>query len=373
MADDSQDTYQLSRVRQLIAEGITAGWHLGMQVYVSQAGRVLVDAAFGENAPGIPLQTDTLMLWMSSGKPLTAAAIMRLQDLGKLSLDAPITSFIPEFAAAGKAAITIKHLLTHTAGLKPTNSGWRQLSWDQIIENIAESALLPDWRAGERGAYDPGRSWFILGEIIRRTSGLAVEHFVREQFLEPLEMLDTWMTLPNRLHAAYEDRIGITYGQLDGALSPTSSHTAAACQVPSPGSSVRGPAANLGRFYEMLLRKGTTEQGRRLLSEEGVTQMTQRVRSGIRDETFRHVVDFGLGLIINSNEYGPDTVPYGFGRYASRESFGHGGAQSSIGFADPGRQLVVVMIANGCPGELIHNRRFRALANAIYEDLGLTD
>ena len=135
---------------------------------------------------------------------------------------------------------------------------------------------------------------------------------------------------------------------------------------------MRGPIRDLRRFYEMLLREGKTESGGQILSEESVRKMTTRQRVDQFDHSFQHTVDFGLGVIINSNRYGAETVPYGFGRYASESSFGHGGAQSSIGFADPEHRLVVCAVANGCPGEERHNARFRELNSAIYEDLGLT-
>ena len=134
---------------------------------------------------------------------------------------------------------------------------------------------------------------------------------------------------------------------------------------------MRGPIRELGRFYEMLLRGGKTVDGRVILQPETIRAMTSRQREEKFDVTFQHMVDFGLGVIINSNRYGADTVPYGFGKYAGENSFGHGGAQSSIGFADPEYNLVVTAVANGLPGEEIHNQRFRELNSAIYEDLGL--
>jgi CubicO group peptidase (beta-lactamase class C family) len=114
---------------------------------------------------------------------------------------------------------------------------------------------------------------------------------------------------------------------------------------------------DLAMFYERLL--------------DELPMMKQRHREGVFDRTFQHTIDFGLGLIIDSNRYGRESVPYGFGRYCSEESFGHGGAQSSIGFADPEHRLAVSAAANGLPGEVKHNRRFRDLNSAIYQDLGL--
>jgi CubicO group peptidase (beta-lactamase class C family) len=121
----------------------------------------------------------------------------------------------------------------------------------------------------------------------------------------------------------------------------------------------------------MLLRGGTTSTGQRILREDTVQEMTSRQRVGIHDETFQQVIDFGWGVIINSAQYSAGPVPYGFGEHASAETFGHGGAQSSLGLADPAHGLVAVLIANGTPGDAVHQERFHQLTTALYEDLGL--
>jgi len=82
-------------------------------------------------------------------------------------------------------------------------------------------------------------------------------------------------------------------------------------------------------------------------------------------------MDWGLGFILNSSLYGADTVPYSFGRHASPRTFGHGGAQSSVAFADPEHGLAVALLFNGMPGEARHHVRVREVLSALYEDLGL--
>ena len=361
----------LPKTSDFIQHGIEHGLHRGMQVYVSRHGEVVANSAVGENEPGQPLTIETLSLWLSSGKPITAVAVLQQIAKRKLTLDQLVSSIIPEFAVKGKNAVTIQHLLTHTVGLKPVSTGWPHKSWDEIIARICSASLRINGIPGEKAGYDPARSWFILGEIIRRLDGRPVHQYVREEILEPTGMVDCWMAIPPQLHAAYGNRIGVMSHLIDGELQPTHSHEQAVCAAPSPGGSMRGPVAQLGKFYEMLLRGGRNESGVRILSQNLVELMTSRVRAGMYDETFQHQVDFGLGLIMNSNRYGAETVPYGFGRHASDESFGHGGAQSSIGFADPQHNLVVAAVANGCPGEDLHNARFRELNSAIYEDLNL--
>ncbi len=98
--------------------------------------------------------------------------------------------------------------------------------------------------------------------------------------------------------------------------------------------------------------------------------MTTRQREGMFDNTFKRTIDWGLGMIIDSKRYGVENVPYGYGRYASDGTFGHGGSQSSVGFADPARQLAVVCYFNGMPGEAAHQRRLRAVLDAALRGFG---
>jgi CubicO group peptidase (beta-lactamase class C family) len=120
----------------------------------------------------------------------------------------------------------------------------------------------------------------------------------------------------------------------------------------------------------MLLNGGKLD-GTRVLKPETTAHLVRPQRVGMYDHTFRHVMDWGLGLIVNSNRYGADTVPYGYGRHASPSTFGHSGAQTSCGFADPEHDLVVAWVCNGAPGEPAHQARQRALNTAIYRDLGI--
>jgi CubicO group peptidase (beta-lactamase class C family) len=126
----------------------------------------------------------------------------------------------------------------------------------------------------------------------------------------------------------------------------------------------------LAHFYEMLIGGGQ-RQGVRILRPASVGLMTSRHREGLYDETFKHRIDWGLGTIIDSKRYGADTVPYGYGRFASERTFGHGGSQSSVGFADPEYQLAAACYFNGMPGEPAHQARLHEVLEALYQDLGL--
>jgi CubicO group peptidase (beta-lactamase class C family) len=92
---------------------------------------------------------------------------------------------------------------------------------------------------------------------------------------------------------------------------------------------------------------------------------------GMFDETFKHTMDWCLGLVPNNAYHGRDTVRYGYGPHAGWRTVGHGGHQSSVAFADLGERLAAAVIFNGTPGEVAHDRRVRGVLAAVYEDLGL--
>ena len=363
---------QFPRVLAVLEEGVRRHWHRGVQLYVSHRGSPLADFAFGERAPGEPLSRRARMLWLSSGKPLTVVALARLQEQSLFGWSTPVVELLPELDGAGTDGLTLEHLLTHTSGLDVAiDSGWPSMPWSDILRRITLAARRIEQLPGSRAAYQPALTWFLLGEVISRLTDQPFADALRELVLEPLRMLQThnglspqqWETLQHDL-VPVEQRKG-------GKLVPLQRHEPPAATSPSPGGNTWGPVAELGRLYEMLLAEGRQPDGSRFLSAKTVQTLTRPHRSGEFDHTFGHIVDFGLGVIVDSTRYGPETVPYGFGRHASPAAFGHGGAQSSIGFADPTSGLVVAWAANGLAGEGWHQRRNRELNTAIYEDLGL--
>ncbi len=130
--------------------------------------------------------------------------------------------------------------------------------------------------------------------------------------------------------------------------------------------------ADLVHVFEMLLGGGVRD-GQRVLAAETVAAMTARRRRGMRDETFGMVIDWGLGLMVNSWSYLQRPTSYGYGNFAGPRAFGHGGQQSSLAFADPDAGLAVALAFNGRPGEPANHRRTQSVVDALYRDLGLAD
>ncbi|MBN2507425.1 MAG: beta-lactamase family protein [Verrucomicrobia bacterium] len=365
----------LPRTAAAFDEGLVAGLHRGAQLYVSRRGRPLADAAFGHSRLGMPMTPDTLTLWLSAGKPLTAAAIARLEEQRRLAFDDPVCYHLPEFAAGGKETITLRHVLTHTGGFRDADRIPETVSWDEAVRRVCESPLEPGWIPGWQAGYHRSGSWYVLGEIVRRLTGMPLSRYVREQILLPWGLSNTWLGMPAAEYRRYAERIGFTYLTQHHQTRPHPHwNTEAGCGLERPGSNVRGPIRELGRFYEALLALRTARPmpGGAVLSSATAVAMTTRQTTGLYDQTMRHPVDWGLGFYLRALHADPGPAPYSYGPHASGDTFGHSGAQSSCAFADPPRELVVAWLCNGLPGEPRHQERAWRINTCLYEDLGLT-
>ena len=385
----------------VLKAGIDAGLHPGAQLYVSLGGQVLANIAVGEARPGVAMTPDSLNLWLSSTKPVGAVVIAQLWERGLLELDDPVVKFIPEFGQKGKEAITVRHILTHTAGFRaPPRS--EDSPWEQIIAELCAARQEPGWVPGKKAGYHPASSWYILGEIVRRLDGREYSSYVRKMIFEPLGMNDSWVGMSLDTFHAYGDRIALMQDTTKSPSVPLDAERiATSCR---PGSGGWGPVRELGRFYEMLMNRGRvsvlvgsaladgispkpgtyssgtipsakadpTKRSEKIaiLSPQGVEAITARHRAGMMDVTFKTPIDWGLGFLLNSTEP-RDDLPYGYGLRASPRTFGHGGAQSSGGFCDPERGLVVAYVFNGRPGEERHHERRKMMLEAVDADLML--
>ena len=358
--------------REVLEAGVQSGLHLGAQLYVSHKGRIIFDFACGEARAGTAMRTDSIVQWFSSGKPLTALAVAQLYEKGLVELTAPVCRYLPEFARNDKDRMTIEHLLTHTGGFRGADKVPSDITWEEAIQYICEAPLEDRWKPGERAGYSTVASWYVLGEVVQWITGTALDVYLKREVLEPAGMCDTWLRLPFEKYKAYGERLALMHDTAAVKRDPIFMQDAAGMAQCRPGSSARGPIRELGYFYEMLLAGGTRE-GRQIVRAETIELFTRRHRVGMFDETFLHKMDFGYGFILNSNRYGVETVPYGYGRYASEKSCGHSGAQSSCAFADPAHGLVVAWVTNGTPGERPHQKRHREINNAVYEHLNLTE
>lgn len=353
-----------------ISDGIAKRLHTCVQVCVSIDGVTQINAGFGEATAQTTATSETIMLWRSAGKPLTAVAILRLAEQEQLSVDDPLRLHLTETCGTPWEHLTLTQLLTHATGLPAQSTPWPDADWKQILRDILATADQPD---DSVAAYQPQATWFLLGEIVRRQQQSATfPDALRELVLQPLGMSQCGCGLRPAEAAAQQARLPDLLIRERTELRPSTMSTGAALHNPSPGGNLRGPVSDLVLFYEMLLRRGRLADGTVFLQERSVEQMTRPHRTGQFDQTLQHVVDMGLGCITNSQHHGA-TVPYGYSRFSSPDAFGHGGAQCSIGFCDPAHRLVVAWAANGFCSEPQHQRRNRAINEAIFQDLQLID
>jgi CubicO group peptidase (beta-lactamase class C family) len=346
------------------------GLHFGGQLYVRHRGELVADLAFGEARVGEPMRPERRLLWLSSGKPVTAVAIARLWEAGKLDLDDPVASLIPEFGTRGKEVITIRHLLTHTAGIRTIDLGWPREPWKEILRRLYGKRVEPRWTPGLKAGYHRMSSWFVLGEIVQRLTGEEISRHLREAIFLPLGMENCWIGMPEVTAGSESDAVAPMFDTDQQPAVELPWTRGRFLTNPSPGASAVGPIRELGRFYEMLLGRGTLD-GVTLISPQTVEAMTARQRVGLFDHTFRRALDWGLGFVLDSRHYGGETAVYGYGQHCSTRVFGHAGDRSSIAFADPEHDLVVALAVNGLPDVEAHRRRFACAITSIYEDLEL--
>jgi uncharacterized protein YbbC (DUF1343 family)/CubicO group peptidase (beta-lactamase class C family) len=258
----------------------------------------------------------------------TAPAIMRLAEQGKLQIDAPVATYVPEFASEGKQNITIRHLLTHTSGLRPgipARSAWS--GYDAAIRLAC----------AETPTAEPGRvfrysdiNFIVLGEVVRRTSGQPLNEFAAQNIFQPLKMRDT-MFLPD--------------GQLLPRIAPTEKTGAEVLRgvVHDPTARRMGgvaghaglftTASDLARLSRCFLNEGELE-GTRILRPETVRLM-RGVQTPPELKTRR-----GLGWDIDSPYAGPRGKLFPVG------SYGHTGWTGTSLWLDPYSKSFVIFLSN---------------------------
>ena len=355
---------------RLLERGIADGAHVGAQLYVSRAGHVLADDAIGLAREGRPLRADDLMLWMSAGKPVMGVAILQLRERGLLELEDPVSRYLPEFAAHGKQAVTLCHVLTHTGGFRGADPKWSSDPWEEILAEICAADPDPDAVPGAQSAYHVSAGWYVLAELVRRVDGRDYGSYAREEVLAPLGSRDVWFGMPEAAHRGYGERIVSMHYQDHGRPVPFEagpfSGSVSGCAIARPGGSAWGPIRELGWLYESLLAGGVHEGGR-ILSGESVALMRARHTERMHDASFGVVLDRGLGVVVDSRHH--DGGGNWFGQRCSRDSFGHGGFGSSVAFADPDRELAIALVFNGFLEHSAHEARMREVVDAIYDDL----
>ena len=321
------------RMKEFIADHQMAGavtlvGHQGRVVHVGAAGSADIETER-------PMAEDTMFGIMSMTKPISATAFMILVDEGKISPDDPIEKYIPAFAESktksGDAVkgLKVRHFLTHTSGLTGDQDVHGSLE-----ATVAELAKRPfDFQPGEQWAYGPNIN--VVGRLVEIASGQPYGEFVAARILQPLGMIDTTFVLTTpqheRLATLYElESDGQTLKAVERDFAPGTGAV-----VPNPSGGLFSTAADMARFYHMVLAGGEFD-GKRILSADAVKQMTS-VQSGDVVTGFTPGNGWGLGWCVVRQ-------PQGVSEALSPGSFGHGGKYGTQGWIDPERKAVFVLM-----------------------------
>jgi CubicO group peptidase (beta-lactamase class C family) len=160
-----------------------------MAVAVYHRGELVVDAWTGaSDAAGTPWDRNTMSMSFSTTKGVVATIVHRLVDQGLLDYDVPVATYWPEFTGGGKDAITLRHLLTHQAALHDVRalaeSTETLLNWEQMTKLLADAD--PAWEVGTRSGYHALTYGWLVGEVIRRVTGLTVNEALQREIVAPL-------------------------------------------------------------------------------------------------------------------------------------------------------------------------------------------
>lgn len=323
---------KLDELNRTVSEAIEAQKLPGAVVWLERQG-VAYRKAFGRRAvrpSEEPMTEETIFDAASLTKVLaTAPAVMLLVERGKIALDGPVQKYIAEFKGAQKGMVTVRHLLTHTSGLR------------------AGISLTPAWSGYERAielacaerlVYAPGKvfvysdiNYILLGELVRRVSGASLDEFAAANFYRPLAMADTSFLPPEK----WRDRIAPTQDRPGMGILRGQVHDPTALRMGGVAghAGLFTTASDVARFARMLLHGGELD-GRRVFKSETVRQMIT-VQSPAEVHARR-----GLGWDIDSDYSGPR------GQHFPRGSFGHTGFTGTSLWIDPFSKTFVIMMSN---------------------------
>lgn len=330
---------------------------------VRHRGAVILDRSLGHargNAPGatgpkVLATPDTPFCIFSASKAVTAMLIHLLDDRGLLHVDDQVCEYLPEFAKNGKRWVTIRHVLSHRAGI-PTLP-LEQVDPDLLLHPDEVVRLLcdahPTSRPGRRLAYHAITGGYLMGEVVKRVTGKDIRQVLREELLDPLgfrtldygyggplddvaENAFTGPPPPFGLARVVKNALGVTFEQACAV-----SNTEEWLRAVVPAGNIVATANDLSRFFQLLLDQGELD-GVRVFDARTVRRATTETAWLELDLTVMWPVRYGVGLMLGADRlsvFGPDT----------RHAFGHLGFINVFGWADPDRDLAVGLLTSGKP------------------------
>ncbi|MET7663345.1 serine hydrolase domain-containing protein [Streptomyces sp. NPDC005356] len=371
-------------VRAAFEENFDEREELGAAVTVLIDGAPVVDlwGGWADAARTRAWERDTVVNVWSTTKGPTALCAHILIDRGLLDLDAPVATYWPEFAAAGKEGVLVRHLLSHRAGLaglREPHSLEQLFDWELTTSRLA--AQEPWWEPGTVSGYHALTYGFLVGEVVRRVSGLLPGAFLEREVTGPLG-LDFTIGLPDKeagraaelVHPraqATSEQAAIFAQLAPAALAALTNPIAGASEANTaawraaeiPAANGHGTARAVAALYAIVAGKGRSGD-RQILSPQGA----ERIREGqgscrdlVLGAGFTHETELGLGLWLSgpNGSYGPNP-----------RAVGHDGFGGSFGSADPESGVAVGYVMNRMGPHIADDPRKMALISAVYDALG---
>lgn len=367
-------------VAEAFVENFTVEDEVGAAVSVVHDGRTVVDLWGGwrNAAMTVPWDAHTTVCMMSVAKGVTAICFNMLIDRGLVHPDDPVIKYWPEYGRNGKEKTLIRHFLDHTAAVPvlTTNPLWPGAMFDREAMVAALEEQQPLWEIGTKAAYHVHHQGFLLGEVMRRITGMTVGPFLRREVTEPLQA-EYWIgrmsaaeqqtvaeVMPNmnaRLFAAkdHEDQtslrsLAFKQNPLEPWATTMNSAIWKTCEIAS--GSGHGNARGVARIYGALGNGGELD-GVGLLSRQGIDNMIVEQHNqteALQDRPYHQA----LGVLLNT----PEAVYMG----PNMRSFGHHGLGGSIGFCDPDAGIGFAYCCNKMHAVGTNGPRAARLIDALY-------
>ena len=358
----------------------------GASVMISRKGKIVYAGNFGlrdiENKK--PMTEDTIFRVYSMTKAVTSVAAMILVESGQLRLEDKVSKHLPAFTkaqvwkdaqlVAPRKPATVKDLLCHTSGYSYGDTGIQEIDAPHLEHGaLRETTKLSDFSTQAARipmAFEPGAGWLygistdLLGAVVERASGMALDQFFESRIFTPLGMIDTGFVIPEdkrmRLAAAYNSDNQGSLSRRNSDLFTYSSRT----RLLSGGGGLASTILDYTRFLQMIANGGEWN-GQRLLQKKTVETMTRNHLSGpampIRfPGNIRHGTGFGLGFSVK-------TAQTDWNKAGRLGEYGWGGMLSTHFWISPADQLVVVTMEQTYPFDFLLEDALKPLIYAAIE------
>lgn len=353
----------LDKVAAVFDEMLADGVHPGGQLAIYRGGDLVLELAGGVERPGGRAVTpSTLYQIRSTTKALTTMVMMQAYERGRFKFSDPVAKHWPEFAANGKGAITIAHVLSHQAGIPdgpviPYAEMGNRRAVTQAVE-----AMTPVWPPGTANGYHAATIGWVSDELLRRWEGRGAGELLVRDILEPLGVDDVYVGMPRSEFPRMAKMVvedGVRRRQPSRAQF---SDFLNAEGVGLPLAWVAGVAnaRSLGRVMCLPALRGEVA-GRRYYAPETQAIVTAPTNPpGRNDLRLQQPIRWGMGFIVGDT---PDM----YGSTPRPKTIGHAGGGANIVWGDPEAKLAVAFLCNRMLNGAEANQRYRKLGDAIYD------